>query len=46
MKVFIKCDSFGGVKNCLYVSLVIFVHSAIFLPARPASRMHDSHKDA
>ena len=23
MKVFIKCESFGDVKNCLYVSLVI-----------------------
>ena len=29
MKVFIKCEPYGGVNNCLYVSLVIFVHCDI-----------------
>ena len=29
LKVFIKCESWGGVKSCLYVSLVIFLHCDI-----------------
>ena len=28
-KVFSKCESFGGVKSCLYVSLVILVQCDI-----------------
>ena len=29
LKVFIKCESWGGVKSCLYVSLVIFLYCDI-----------------